>query len=111
MSENTESLTAKKRRLEGGDTPDSNETFNGFSVHKILREDSRHKSITLQGKFRDSEDDAVLLLEKRPFDKESVNKLLSTVRRTKETLKNDIYSTYDTIPDPAFAGSDFIACS
>ncbi|XP_041378145.1 m7GpppX diphosphatase-like [Gigantopelta aegis] len=106
MCENNETLTGKKRRLESGVPSDTgtDETFSGFSVDKILREDTRHKVITLQGKFEGSEDKAVLLLEKRPFDRDSVNKLLSTVTRTKQTLKNDIYSTFDTVPDPAFAG-------
>ncbi|KAK7093810.1 m7GpppX diphosphatase-like [Littorina saxatilis] len=99
---------AKKRKLSGGE-PDipvspSPSVFRKFRVDKILREDQRNKLITVVGKFgNEAEKDAVVLVERLPLDKTFVEQALAAEdAMTKETLKNDIYSTHSVYTPRAF---------
>jgi hypothetical protein len=92
---------AKKRKLSDTDdmTTVSQNVFKGLRVDRVLREDQRNKLITVLAKFPDhehhGEKDAVILLERLPFDKKSVSEWLpSEDGKTLETLSNDIYSTH-----------------
>ncbi|KAH9491843.1 hypothetical protein Btru_029883 [Bulinus truncatus] len=107
-----EIVEIKKRKLSDGDheyTGDkiqSTSVFQNFKLIRVLREDARHKLVTLHGAMSrpsldhqlDGEekvcDDAVIVLEKKAFD---VSTLENSLRLTKthETLHNDIYSTHD----------------
>lgn len=82
--------------------------FKDFKLDKILRDDSKNKMITLVGKFEndEKESDAVVLVERLPFDKTLIAETLSSEEgRTKETLKNDIYSTHTIFTPRTTAGN------
>ncbi|RUS85084.1 hypothetical protein EGW08_007136 [Elysia chlorotica] len=94
---------AKKRKLDQGagdqeKFDNSNcSLFNDFTVKKVLREDPRSKTISLYGSLTKGEHksaDAVVLLERKPFEVPTVEESLHKTR-TSETLSNDIYSTHD----------------
>lgn len=73
--------------------------FEGLIVEKVIAENIRCKTATIHGKING--DDAVILLEKQPFDIKHVSKYLTKETVLKNTLKNDIYGTYEAYPPPA----------
>lgn len=103
--------TRKKRRMDESDDDEDDlenvddSALKGFHLTKVLREDVRHKSINVLGKFEGGDDDAVLLLERKPFLKETLGSLLSKHTSTIATLENDIYSTHTAFPPPALSGT------
>lgn len=52
------------------------------------------------GKFKDSEDDAIITLVKTPFSAESVERVLSEGTTLKEEFNNDIYSQHSALTKP-----------
>ena len=105
----TETQPAKKRKLSDDGETDTNSTnvFKGLQLERILREDQRNKLITFVGRFGNDEDqkDAVVLLERLPFDKETLEGALTAEDgKTLETLHNDIYSTHNVFSPRRIAG-------
>ncbi|KAK3804128.1 hypothetical protein RRG08_015702 [Elysia crispata] len=94
---------AKKRKLDDG-TGDQKEIdnshsslFKDFTLKRVLREDPRSKTISLHGSLTKGQHvsaDAVVLLERKPFEVSTLEDSLHKTRTT-ETLSNDIYSTHD----------------
>ncbi|GFS20111.1 M7GpppX diphosphatase [Elysia marginata] len=93
----------KKRKLtnESGDTTVSenlsSSVFKDFTIKRVLREDPRNKFISLHGSLTKGEHtaaEAVVLLERKPFEVSTLEESLKNSRTT-ETLSNDIYSTHD----------------
>ncbi|XP_060227497.1 m7GpppX diphosphatase isoform X2 [Meriones unguiculatus] len=77
--------------------------FSGFKVQKVLRESARDKIIFLHGKVNEDSgdtcgEDAVVILEKTPFQVEHVAQLLTGSPDLKLQFSNDIYSTYNLFP-------------
>ncbi|XP_005378567.1 PREDICTED: m7GpppX diphosphatase [Chinchilla lanigera] len=77
--------------------------FSGFRVQKVLRESARDKIIFLHGKVNEDSglgdgEDAVVILEKTPFQVEQVGQLLSGSPELQLQFSNDIYSTYHLFP-------------
>ncbi|XP_004714249.1 m7GpppX diphosphatase [Echinops telfairi] len=77
--------------------------FSGFRVHKVLRESARDKIIFLHGKVNEASgdgdgEDAVVILEKTPFQVEQVSQLLRGSPDLQLQFCNDIYSTYHLFP-------------
>ncbi|XP_012519065.1 PREDICTED: m7GpppX diphosphatase [Propithecus coquereli] len=77
--------------------------FSGFRVQKVLRESARDKVIFLHGKvneaLRDGDgEDAIVILEKTPFQVEQVAQLLTGSPELHLQFSNDIYSTYHLFP-------------
>ncbi|XP_053449787.1 m7GpppX diphosphatase isoform X2 [Nycticebus coucang] len=77
--------------------------FSGFRVQKVLRESAREKIIFLHGKVNESSgdkdgEDAVVILEKTPFQVEQVAQLLTGSPELHLQFSNDIYSTYHLFP-------------
>uniref|UniRef100_F7HST6 m7GpppX diphosphatase n=1 Tax=Macaca mulatta TaxID=9544 RepID=F7HST6_MACMU len=77
--------------------------FSGFRVQKVLRESARDKIIFLHGKVNESSgdgdgEDAVVILEKTPFQVEQVAQLLTGSPELQLQFSNDIYSTYHLFP-------------
>jgi len=84
--------------------------FQDFKLLKILRMDDRHKLINLHGSLPltksdtgasaagentvTDESDAVVVLERKPFDQASIEECIRNTK-TIETLKNDVYTTFD----------------
>ncbi|BFZ16203.1 hypothetical protein BsWGS_19242 [Bradybaena similaris] len=66
--------------------------FNDFKLVKVLREDARQKFVALHGTVGGS--DAVVMLERKAFDVAVLEKCLRETT-CKETLQNDVYSTFD----------------
>ncbi|KAJ8302032.1 hypothetical protein KUTeg_021019 [Tegillarca granosa] len=99
-------VQAKKPKLEISDNEaldltgkSSLKSFKAFDFTEVLNEDAKQKFLFLHGKSENK--DAVVLLEKTPFstDINTIKKILSSETHLKETLKNDIYGTYEaTIP-------------
>ncbi|XP_076472346.1 m7GpppX diphosphatase-like [Babylonia areolata] len=104
LAENT-----KKRKLSDEETDKTSlNVFQGFRLEKVLRQDHKHKLVTLLGKFADDKEkkDAVVLLERLPFEAtQIVEALTSDDSRTKETLKNFIYSTHSVFTPRTIADS------
>jgi len=78
--------------------------FSEFSVVKILSENAKQKSLFVHGRFGDSPDDAVLLLEKTPFNPSSISELLQNDATVKVNLQNDVYKTLELYPNAAYSG-------
>ncbi|KAG9482037.1 hypothetical protein GDO78_010980 [Eleutherodactylus coqui] len=75
----------------------------GFKLQSILRESARDKTIFLHGQVSGdgkSTEDAVVILERAPFQVETVTRLLGNNPELKLQLKNDIYSVYHLNPPP-----------
>ncbi|XP_008686521.2 m7GpppX diphosphatase [Ursus maritimus] len=77
--------------------------FSGFRVKKVLRESARDKIIFLHGKVNEASgdgdgEDAVVILEKTPFQVEQVAQLLMGSPELQLQFSNDIYSTYHLFP-------------
>ena len=104
---------AKKRKLDDG-TGDQKEIenshsslFKDFTLKRVLREDPRSKTISLHGSLTKGQHvsaDAVVLLERKPFEVSTLEDSLHKTRTT-ETLSNDIYSTHDAFSPGLSPGS------
>ena len=77
--------------------------FKGFSVQKILSQNFMQKRVTVHAKF--AEEDAVVMLEKTPFDLAHMERYFTEETSLKNTLKNDIYGTYQAYPPPVENGN------
>ncbi|XP_059813195.1 m7GpppX diphosphatase isoform X1 [Hypanus sabinus] len=89
-----------------GDAPYRSEQFklHSFRLEKILRENARDKTMFIHGKVgEDGGDvrDAVIILEKTPFQEEALPQLLNRNADLHLQMKNDIYSTHYLRPLPA----------
>jgi len=94
-------IPLKKRKIsvsEHGDTvtPRVLSNFEGFLVQKVISENSRSKTAVIHGTLDGQ--DAVVLLEKKPFDASHVTNYFTEKTALNNTLKNDIYGTYDAFP-------------
>uniref|UniRef100_A0A6J0V679 m7GpppX diphosphatase n=1 Tax=Pogona vitticeps TaxID=103695 RepID=A0A6J0V679_9SAUR len=68
-----------------------------LSVRRVLRESARDKTIFLHGQVKGASgdgSDAVVILEKTPFQEENVAELLTKYTKLQLQMSNDIYSTY-----------------
>ena len=77
---------------------DSQKSFDGALFVSVLNDNRSQKTLFLHGKFYENLDnDAVIILEKKPFDisATSINKILSSNTKLKVDLQNDIYTTYN----------------
>ncbi|KAM7138089.1 m7GpppX diphosphatase [Macrochelys suwanniensis] len=102
--------TGAKRKREGSEEPAEPAGGDGGSfplaelcVRRVLRESARDKTIFLHGQVNGASGDAkdaVVILEKTPFQEESISDLLKKHTRLKLQMSNDIYSTYHLYPPP-----------
>ncbi|XP_053307667.1 m7GpppX diphosphatase [Spea bombifrons] len=86
-----------------GPSVPSHHPLSGFQLQAVLRESARDKTIFLHGKVtRNAQDaeDAVVILERVPFQADSVSRLLAERPELKLQLENDIYSVYHLNPPP-----------
>ncbi|KXZ51606.1 hypothetical protein GPECTOR_12g570 [Gonium pectorale] len=75
-------------------------SFKDFSVVEVLNEDPLTKSIALLGRFAGRNALAVLLLNRKPFDKSSLDDLVGERLKLTHDFANDIYSKYVGVPPP-----------
>ncbi|XP_071121680.1 m7GpppX diphosphatase-like [Mytilus edulis] len=90
---------AKKRKIDddgdGEKAREESESFNGFKVKAVINENARQKYLFLHCTKND--EDAVVLLEKTPFDSSMTDQILSDNTKIRQTLQNDIYHTYSAL--------------
>ncbi|XP_047733206.1 CMP-N-acetylneuraminate-beta-galactosamide-alpha-2,3-sialyltransferase 4 isoform X3 [Prionailurus viverrinus] len=97
------STEAKEAGVENGTSAPVRLPFSGFRVKKVLRESARDKIIFLHGKVNEASgdgdgEDAIVILEKTPFQVEHVAQLLMGSPELQLQFSNDIYSTYHLFP-------------
>lgn len=83
------------------------EDLQHFQLEKVLKEDSRSKTIFLQGTFKGLEGVAVVILEKKGFPAEDkVKDFFTSDCPVIKTFVNDIYGDYNCFPvDQKFTGA------
>ncbi|XP_068023381.1 m7GpppX diphosphatase [Melanerpes formicivorus] len=72
-------------------------------LRKVLRESARDKAVFLHGEVTNPSGeatDAVIILEKTPFQEEKLLELLKKHTKLELQMHNDIYSTYHLYPPP-----------
>ncbi|XP_052780997.1 m7GpppX diphosphatase-like isoform X2 [Mya arenaria] len=94
-------MDRKKRKLESGDRQDDDrlrilDSFEGFKVKSVISENSRCKTAVIHGELDGK--DAIVLLERKPFNLSNVSNYFTEETGLENTLKNDIYGTYDAYP-------------
>ncbi|KAM6334487.1 m7GpppX diphosphatase isoform 1-T1 [Alca torda] len=75
----------------------------GLRLRRVLRESAREKAVFLHGEVTGPSGegtDAVVILEKTPFQEEKVSDLLKKHMKLELRMRNDIYSTYHLYPPP-----------
>ncbi|XP_042199752.1 m7GpppX diphosphatase [Callorhinchus milii] len=75
----------------------------GFRVERILQDSARSKTVFIHGQIADDgaeAKDVVIILEKTPFQTETLSLLLNKDADLRLHVKNDIYSTYSLYPPP-----------
>ncbi|XP_060070495.1 m7GpppX diphosphatase-like [Ylistrum balloti] len=91
-------LVTKKRKLQNEEEAchqiETRANLGNMDIVGVLNDNPREKCLFLHTKI--SGDDAVVLMEKTPFDTKTLTQLISQDTSLKETLKNDIYSTFET---------------
>ncbi|XP_069141596.1 m7GpppX diphosphatase-like [Argopecten irradians] len=88
-----ESVTKKPKLQDDDESNQQKDNLGNIEIVEVLNDNSREKCLFLHTKI--SGEDAVVLLEKTPFDTKTIDQLVSANTTLKETLKNDIYSTYE----------------
>ena len=100
-------VPSKRPKLQNdGDQEDKNtelHLFEGFQMDRVLNDNPQKRVTFVMGRFAGSQERAVVTLEKTPFSEESVKGILTGQSKCAETLKNDIYGTYDLTPAPEFS--------
>ncbi|XP_032954131.1 m7GpppX diphosphatase isoform X1 [Rhinolophus ferrumequinum] len=99
----TEDKESKEAGTGNGTSASVRFPFSGFRVKKVLRESARDKILFLHGKVNEASgdgngEDAVVILEKTPFQVEQVAQLLMGSPELQLQFSNDIYSTYHMFP-------------
>ncbi|XP_036132747.1 m7GpppX diphosphatase [Molossus molossus] len=97
----TEDKEAMVAGVGNGTSAPAHFPFSGFRVKKVLRESARDKILFLHGKVNEASgdgEDAIVILEKTPFQVEQVAQLLMGSPELQLQFSNDIYSTYHMFP-------------
>ncbi|XP_053126245.1 m7GpppX diphosphatase isoform X2 [Hemicordylus capensis] len=100
-----EPLSVKRKHEE---KEEKNGAAGGFllsevSLRRVLRESARDKTIFLHGQVNSASGDgtdAVVILEKTPFQEENISELLKEYTKLQLQMSNDIYSTYHLYVPP-----------
>ncbi|KAM6234774.1 m7GpppX diphosphatase [Spheniscus humboldti] len=98
----------RKREEEAGAEPHDGAASAPFPLaelrlRRVLRESARVKAVFLHGEVTGPSGegtDAVVILEKTPFQEEKVSDLLKKHTKLELQMRNDIYSTYHLYPPP-----------
>ncbi|XP_010579663.1 m7GpppX diphosphatase isoform X2 [Haliaeetus albicilla] len=96
----------RKREEEAGAAPHGGTVTAPFPLaelrlRRVLRESARDKAVFLHGELTSPSGegtDAVVILEKTPFQEEKVSDLLKKHTKLDLQMRNDIYSTYHLYP-------------
>ncbi|ELK09768.1 Scavenger mRNA-decapping enzyme DcpS [Pteropus alecto] len=112
----TEDHEAKETGIGNGTSAPVRFPFSGFRVKKVLRESARDKILFLHGKVNESSgdgdgEDAIVILEKTPFQVDHVTQLLMGSPELQLQFSNDIYSTYHMFPPRQLSGDGESCCA
>ncbi|XP_067007715.2 m7GpppX diphosphatase isoform X2 [Anabrus simplex] len=76
--------------------------FSSFELQRVLNENAQRKTVFIQGSFKERKGQAIVILEKTPFDEKSIDGILSANSRLKRDFSNDIYGNYECYPEIQF---------
>jgi len=79
---------------------DSLSNLGSFTFKRILSESTERKTVFVEASVNDSDDPAILIMEKLPFAEASVKGILSDKSSVGQEFSNDIYGQYSVKPDP-----------
>lgn len=78
--------------------------FSEFQQKRILSINSQRKTICIEGSFNNKSGTAIVLLEKKPFNEESLKNTLDYSCTLHKEFSNDIYGFYDCFPSVKYNG-------
>ena len=76
------------------------QTLENVSFERILMEDPDKKIVFVEGRVKNSDDPAVIIIEKLPWKQEDIQGLLSKDTSASQQFTNDIYGQYSVLPPP-----------
>ncbi|XP_025414554.1 m7GpppX diphosphatase [Sipha flava] len=77
---------------------DQQHSFDGFSLRRILTNDTERKMIAVEGNFNGGIEPAVVVLEKYAFDEASVLNVCNSGTKLKLNMENDVYKSFSCVP-------------
>ena len=91
-------MASDTKRMKGNDDDAANGTsladFGPFEMSRVLSESSDTKSVVVEGKLTTDGERAIVILEKTPFSKDSLDKVLSADAQLEPQFINDVYGKY-----------------
>ncbi|KDR15367.1 Scavenger mRNA-decapping enzyme DcpS [Zootermopsis nevadensis] len=78
--------------------------FSEFQQKRILSINSQRKTICIEGSFNNKSGTAIVLLEKKPFNEESLKNTLDYSCTLHKEFSNDIYGFYECFPSVKYNG-------
>ncbi|XP_076057891.1 decapping enzyme, scavenger [Oratosquilla oratoria] len=75
-------------------------SFENFEIVQILDSNEERKSIAVEGRFRDQEGRAVVLMQKQGFRNDQLAEVFSPAAQLKPIFQNDIYSNQTALLPP-----------
>jgi hypothetical protein len=78
--------------------------FSEFRQKRILSDNSQRKTVCIEGTFNNREGTAIVLLEKKPFNEESLKNTLDSNCVLHKEFSNDIYGFYECFPNVKYNG-------
>ena len=77
------------------------QSLENISFERILMEDTDKKIVFVEGRVKNSDDPAVLIIEKLPWKQEDIQGLLSKNTSASQQFNNDndIYGQYSVLPE------------
>jgi len=73
-----------------------------FTFKRVLSESTERKVVYVEASVKDSDDPAVLIIEKLPFSEDIVKGVLNEKSSVEQEFSNDIYGQYRVNPDPLY---------
>jgi hypothetical protein len=110
VNESVEEPAAKNPKLEC-DVKGDGETIrtllndlSEFQQKRILSDNSRRKTICIEGTFKNRPGTAIVLLEKKPFNEEELKNAFGSNCVLHKEFSNDIYGFYECFPNVKCSG-------
>lgn len=72
--------------------------FSEFQQKQILSDNSRRKTICIEGSFKNRPGTAIVVLEKKPFNEEELKTVFDSNCVLSKEFSNDIYGFYECFP-------------
>ena len=81
-----------------GQSDETTSLFDEFVTEEILSEYSERKMACVLGKLKDKSGEAVVILEKMPFNSADISSILHQNTAALNTMDNDVYKNYYLYP-------------